>query len=108
MIESCVQVITTIDSEQAARDLVAGLVQARLAACVQIVGPVTSVYRWDGAIQTDTEWQCVIKTSTLRLDELTEYVKAHHPYDVPEVIATPITGGSPQYLAWIGSETRDA
>lgn len=99
-------VVTTTDSEAAARKLAAGAVEARLAACAQVLGPITSVYRWEGATHTDPEWRVEIKTAADRVDALTEHLKAHHSYDEPEVIATPVTGGSAGYLSWVVDETR--
>lgn len=101
------QVTTTIDSAEAAEELARGMVSARLAACVQIVGPIRSVYRWEGAVQADAEWQCVVKTTTARVDALVEHLVEHHGYDVPEVLVTPITGGNPTYLSWLDDETRE-
>ena len=106
MSDNHVVVITTTDSEDAAGTLAKAIVQARLAACVQISSPVRSVYRWDGEVHDDREWQLWIKTAYDRVDELTEFVKAHHIYDVPEVLALPVLGGNPDYLAWITEETR--
>ncbi|WP_027941252.1 divalent-cation tolerance protein CutA [Amycolatopsis taiwanensis] len=103
---SYVIVSSTTDSEDAARDLAAGAVDAKLAACAQIVGPITSVYRWEGQVRTDTEWRVELKTAADRLAPLVELLKANHSYDVPEIIATPIEGGSEDYLAWLVSETR--
>jgi periplasmic divalent cation tolerance protein len=99
-------VSSTTDSEAAARTLATGAVAAKLGACAQILGPITSVYRWDVAVRTDQEWRVEIKTAADRVAELTEYVKAHHTYDVPEIVATPIEGGSAEYLAWLVGETR--
>ncbi|GAB3496673.1 divalent-cation tolerance protein CutA [Amycolatopsis cihanbeyliensis] len=99
-------VSSTTDSEQAARELAASAIDARLGACAQIVGPITSVYRWEGAVQTDQEWRVEIKTAADRVAELTERLNAEHGYDVPEIIATPIDGGSAEYLAWLIDETR--
>jgi len=65
------------------------------------VGPITSVYRWEGAVQTDQEWRIEIKTASARVADLTDYIKEHHSYDVPEIIAVPIQGGSVDYLAWL-------
>lgn len=96
--------VTTIDDAEAARRLANGIVEARLAACAQIVGPVTSVYRWDGEVRADQEWQLWIKTTTAALDALTAHIEANHPYDVPEVIATPVIGGSTPYLTWLTTE----
>ncbi|WP_410673464.1 divalent-cation tolerance protein CutA [Amycolatopsis sp. cmx-4-68] len=101
-------VTSTTGSEAAARELASRVVDARLGACAQIVGPITSVYRWDGAIQTDREWRVEIKTTADRVAALTERIRELHGYDLPEVIATPIEGGSAAYLAWLTAETRDA
>lgn len=99
-------VITTIDSAAAAGELARRIVEARLGACVQIVGPIRSIYRWEGDVEDEQEWQCWIKTARDRLDELTEHLNDHHPYDVPEVVALPVLGGNDDYLAWVTSETR--
>ncbi len=99
-------VASTTDSEQEARSLAAGAIEARLGACAQIVGPVTSVFRWDGAVQTEQEWRVEIKTAADRVPALTEHLRAVHSYDVPEIIATPIEGGSAAYLSWLVDETR--
>lgn len=99
-------VTTTTDNEQAARDLAAKTVEARLGACAQIVGPITSVYRWEGEVQTDTEWRVEVKTAADRVEALVGLLKEHHTYDVPEIIATPIEGGNAEYLAWLVTETR--
>ena len=106
MRESHCAVITTTDSLDGAEVLARGIVDARLGACVQIVGPIRSVYRWEGEVHSEQEWQCWIKTSADRLDELTGYIKKNHSYDVPEVVALPIVGGSTDYLSWVTNETR--
>ncbi|MCP2165367.1 divalent-cation tolerance protein CutA [Goodfellowiella coeruleoviolacea] len=100
-------VSSTTDSEAAARTLAGAVVEARLGACAQIVGPITSVYRWAGEVRVDQEWRVEIKTAADRVAALTEHIRANHGYDVPEVIVTPITGGNPDYLAWLTTETRD-
>lgn len=97
-------VTTTVDSAEAAESLARGIVEARLGACVQIV-PIRSVYRWDGEVRVDAEWQCVVKTSANRVDELVAHIKAHHTYDVPEVVVTPVAGGNDDYLRWVSEET---
>ncbi|MBV9163859.1 MAG: divalent-cation tolerance protein CutA [Pseudonocardiales bacterium] len=106
MRESHCAVVATIDSAEEAEVLARGIVDARLAACVQIVGPIRSIYRWAGDVQSEQEWQCWIKTSADRLDALTEHIKKNHNYDVPEVVALPIMGGSADYLSWVTDETR--
>ncbi|HEY2724099.1 MAG TPA: divalent-cation tolerance protein CutA, partial [Pseudonocardiaceae bacterium] len=75
-------------------------------ACAQIVGPITSVFRWEGEVQTEQEWRVEIKTAGDRVAALTEHIRANHGYDVPEVIATPIVGGNADYLSWVSAETR--
>lgn len=99
-------VASTTDNEDAARRLAAGAIAARLGACAQVVGPITSVFRWDGEVQTEQEWRVEIKTAADRVGALTEHIKHNHAYDVPEIIATPITGGSAEYLSWLVDETR--
>ena len=82
------------------------MIEAKLGACAQIVGPITSVYRWEGAVQTDPEWRVEIKTAADRVVALTDHLKAQHTYDVPEIVAVPITGGSVEYLAWVIDESK--
>ncbi|WP_030925825.1 divalent-cation tolerance protein CutA [Streptomyces sp. NRRL B-24720] len=98
-------VLTTTDSEEKAHALAQGAVEARLAACVQISAPVTSVYRWRNAIETTEEWQVLFKTVAERYDELEEHLRAAHDYETPEIIATPVVRGSERYLAWVTAET---
>ncbi|WP_171166377.1 divalent-cation tolerance protein CutA [Streptomyces sp. I05A-00742] len=102
---SYLAVMTTAPDEETARRLATGAIELRLAACAQIDGPVTSVYRWQGAVETDTEWRVLYKTTSARYPDLESHIRAGHPYDVPEVIATPVTAGSDAYLAWLRSET---
>jgi periplasmic divalent cation tolerance protein len=99
-------VMTTTDSEDKAGALAAGVVDAKLGACAQVVGPITSVYRWEGAVQTDPEWRIEIKTTSDRAAALVDHIKANHTYDTPEVVAVPITGGSAEYLAWMIEESK--
>lgn len=98
-------VLTTTDSEEKAHALAQGAVEARLAACVQISAPVTSVYRWQNAIETTEEWQLLLKTTAQRYDELEAHLLAAHDYATPEVVAVPVVRGSARYLDWISSET---
>ncbi|WP_431036262.1 divalent-cation tolerance protein CutA [Streptomyces sp. P6-2-1] len=99
-------VLTTTDSEDRARRLAARAVELRLAACAQIDGPVVSVYRWEGAVATDTEWRVTYKTTAARYAALEAHIKAEHTYDTPEIIALPLVDGSPEYLEWVTAETR--
>ncbi|MGP3989961.1 divalent-cation tolerance protein CutA [Streptomyces sp. 3N207] len=101
-------VLTTTSSQEEAKALAAAAIERRLAACAQLTGPVTSVYRWEGAVQTDPEWQLLFKTSAARYEALETYLREAHPYDVPEIIATPVVRGSADYLRWVEEETRPA
>jgi periplasmic divalent cation tolerance protein len=100
------QVITTMDREESAELLARGIVDARLAACVQIVGPIRSLYWWEGLIDDTREWQLVIKTTSEHLSALEAHIKENHSYDTPEITGTEITWGSREYLDWINAETR--
>ncbi|MFG3494012.1 divalent-cation tolerance protein CutA [Streptomyces sp. NPDC047928] len=98
-------VLTTTDSAAKAEELARGAVEARLAACAQISGPVTSVYRWQGAVETAPEWQVLFKTAETTYDALEAYILRVHDYDTPEIIATPVVRGSAAYLEWVARET---
>ncbi|KAB2023690.1 hypothetical protein ERO13_D06G032400v2 [Gossypium hirsutum] len=100
-------VYVTVPNREAGRKLAGSIVKEKLAACVNIVPGLESVYLWEGKINSDPEEMLIIKTRQSLLEALTEHVKANHEYDVPEVIALPITGGSPQYLEWLKNSTRD-
>lgn len=82
------------------------LVAEKAAACVNIVTNVRSIYRWQDKIEDDTESMLIIKTKTSALDKLAELVKRHHPYELPELITTPITAGFVDYLSWIDATTQ--
>lgn len=97
----CSQVQTAAGSREEAERIATALVEARLAACVQVVGPVESRYWWDGRLETATEWLCLVKTTEERVDEVIAAVQAAHSYDTPEVIALPVIAGSSGYLRWI-------
>lgn len=101
-------VATTIDSAEAADQLASRVVAARLGACAQIIGPITSVYRWQGAVETAQEWRIEIKTAADRAPELLAELAAAHSYELPELVLTPVVGGSTDYLAWLAAETRPA
>lgn len=101
-------VITTTDTEAAAAELARGIVEARLAACVQIVGPIRSFYHWQGSVHDEQEWQCWAKTGTDRVAAVKEHIQRHHSYDVPEIVVLPIVDGSAAYLRWLTDETRPA
>ena len=99
-----VQVITTVGSHREAERIAAQLVDDRLAACVQIVGPVSSIFRWHDAIETSQEWLCLVKTTRDRFPAVEKQIRALHSYEMPEIIAVPIIAGSSDYLTWIDRE----
>lgn len=92
----------------AAESLAAALVEARVAACVNVIPRMRSVYRWQGAVQRDDEALLIIKTSSDRFDDLKREVLARHPYELPEVIAVDIADGHAPYLEWIAACTSSA
>jgi periplasmic divalent cation tolerance protein len=100
-----VQAVTTIDAEVAATSLARTAVEARVAACAQVLGPISSTYWWEGKVDTSQEWYVVFKTTVESYPDLEEHIKSQHTYDVPEIVATPIVAGSTAYLEWISGET---
>jgi len=96
-----VQVMTTTDRADHADALAAAILDARTAACVQVLGPIRSHYRWKGEVEQAEEWLLLVKTTAGQLDPLIATIGANHHYDVPEITATAIVGGSPAYLEWI-------
>lgn len=97
------QVITTTNSEETASKIAQQLVEDRLAACVQVQGPLTSTYWWQGTIEKSQEWSCVIKTNSKRYLEVEAKIRALHPYEEPEILAFPVVQGSGSYLRWLSS-----
>ena len=97
----CIQVLTTTGTKEDADTIAKTLVEKRLAACVQIMGPVTSTYRWQGRVETAQEWQCLIKSRQDLFGELEKTIRAVHPYETPEIIATDIVAGGEDYLQWL-------
>jgi periplasmic divalent cation tolerance protein len=100
-VTECRQVTTTLPDREAARRLGTRLVEERLAACAQVLGPVSSVYRWQGEVQTATEWYCHLKTTAARVSAMVSRIRELHPYETPEIIALPVAEGDPAYLRWI-------
>lgn len=101
-----VVVLTTLPAAADAGAFAAAIVESRLAACVNLLPVMESVYRWEGRVERDAERQLVLKTSRDRVAALWERVRALHPYDVPEFIVLPIVDGNDAYLRWIGDSTR--
>jgi periplasmic divalent cation tolerance protein len=100
-----IQIITTTASADDARRIARALVERRLAACVQIVGPIESVYRWQGQVETAAEFQCWIKSRPELYEAVEQLICELHPYDVPEILAVPVSGGNSAYLEWLRQET---
>lgn len=101
-------VLTNLPDRPAAEALARALVEARLAACVNILAPCRSVYRWQGTLESADEVPLLIKTTEARYPALEAAIRARHPHELPEVIALPITRGLPDYLAWVTAETGSA
>jgi periplasmic divalent cation tolerance protein len=100
-------VITNLPDRASAEKLAALLIERRLAACVNILAPCSSVYRWQGEIQHDEEHPLLIKTVQDRYAQVEASIRGNHPYELPEIIAVPIIGGLPAYLQWVESEMHD-
>jgi periplasmic divalent cation tolerance protein len=108
IMESFILVTTTTKSKDEAQTIARHLVGEKLAACVQIAGPITSIYRWKGKVETAQEWLCLIKTQESLYSELEEAIISLHSYETPEIIAVPISKGSPGYLHWLENEVKSA
>jgi len=102
--DACI-VLTTFPDESAASKVLGGLLEKRLAACVQTL-PIQSAYRWEGELRRDPEILALIKTQAALYPEVETFLGAHHPYEEPEILRVPVTGGSPGYLRWLAAETR--
>lgn len=98
-------VFSTLPDADAARRLAQGLVERRLAACVSILAPCSSVYRWQGKVETAAEVPVMIKTTDRRYAELEAAIRELHPYELPEIVAVPLRHGLPAYLDWVAAET---
>ena len=103
--EPVVIVITTLPDRASARAMAEALVRERLAACVNVMAECTSVYRWQGAVETAVEVPLWIKTPAALATSVEQFIRSHHPYELPEVIALPLTAGLAPYLEWIVGET---
>ena len=101
-----VLVVTTTDSEDEAQKIARHLIEQRLAACVQVLGPVESVYWWENEIETAREWQCIAKSRQNLFASIESAIREIHSYDVPEILAFPIVEGSGPYLAWMKGQLK--
>jgi len=100
------EVHTTTGSRAEAERIAEKLIDERVAACVQILGPIWSVYRWKGAVASSKEWLCIMKTREDLFNTLQEIITGLHSYEVPEIIAVQVDGGSTPYLSWLQDELR--
>ncbi len=99
-------VLTNLPDSDAAFNLAEALVSMRLAACVNVLSPATSFYRWEGGLERATEYPMLIKTTAERYDEVEAAIRERHPYSLPEIVSWPVERGLGAYLAWIEDETR--
>ncbi|MET7459620.1 divalent-cation tolerance protein CutA [Nonomuraea sp. NPDC005501] len=100
------QVLTTVPSANEGAALAHSITSQRLAAGVQIIGPIRSMYWWRGSLRDEQEWQLIIMTTHALLAALENHIRANHSYETPEIIATEIVAGSDDYLDWISAETQ--
>lgn len=100
------QVTTTTETKEDAQKIAHSIVEKRLAGCVQVIGPITSVYRWKNKIEEANEWLCIMKSRQSLYAELEKTIQKIHPYEVPEIISVPIGGGSMRYLEWLEKEIK--
>jgi periplasmic divalent cation tolerance protein len=108
MSEQALLVLTTCGNDEDARTLAQLLVEQRLAACVNAIRGVASTYRWQGQVQQDQETLLIIKTTAARLAALERAIRGHSKYELPEVVALPVQGGSKDYLAWLRESVADS
>ncbi|MEM3398941.1 MAG: divalent-cation tolerance protein CutA [Nitrososphaerota archaeon] len=104
---SYIQVLTTTNSKEKAEEIARRLLEKRLAGCVQIIGPIRSMYWWRNVIEEAEEWMCFIKTRAELYGDVEKLIRSLHSYEVPEIISLPITTGYKRYLEWLSSEVGD-
>lgn len=102
-----IQISTTVAKRSDAERIARILSKKNLSACTHIVGPITSVYRWKGKLEKTKEWLCIIKTKRTRYKSMEKAIKEIHPYELPEIAAVPIIGGSREYLGWMQEEMQE-
>jgi periplasmic divalent cation tolerance protein len=105
--DAAVLVLTTWPADRDPAGMARAIVTERLAACVTVIGPVQSIYRWQGAVEQADERQLILKTVAPRVEALKARVAELHPYDVPELLVLPIAGGGAAYLRWVGESTQE-
>jgi periplasmic divalent cation tolerance protein len=102
-----VQVATTTGNREEAQRIAAELIDKHLAACVQLSGPITSYYHWEGRLETSQEWRLTVKTTLELYDRVEETIRNLHLYDLPEILATPVVAGSDVYVQWVKDEVAE-
>jgi periplasmic divalent cation tolerance protein len=98
------QIVTTVPDDDQARRLARLMVSRRMAACVQITGPIFSVYPWQGKIEQSEEWRLLIKTQARMFGPICAFLRDNHPYELPQVVALPIEDASPEYAQWVAQQ----
>lgn len=106
MASDFVLVLTTLPVDQDADAFARALIEERLAACVNVLPPMRSIYTWKGVTESADERQLVVKTTQARVADLESRIKQLHPYDVPEFVVLPVASGSADYLSWLSASTR--
>jgi len=106
MSEEVLLVLTNVPDHDCAQRVAAALIESRAAACVNILAACTSLYRWQGKVETASETPLLIKTTRAAYARLEACLRAHHPYELPEIIAVPVEAGFPGYLQWVAEETQ--
>jgi len=101
-----IQVVTTTETKDQAQRIAQAVVEKRLAACAQIVGPISSTYWWKGKVESAAEWMCLMKTRNDLFADLERAIREIHPYEVPEIVAVPIVAGSASYMNWLDNELK--
>lgn len=101
-----IQVLTTTDKKEEAEKIARALLDGKAAACIQILPPMESVYRWKNKVETSREWLCLIKSREDCYEKIERIIRENHSYEIPEIIAFPIISGSREYLAWLDQEVE--
>jgi len=102
-----IQILTATGTKDSAERIAKSLVEKRLAACVQVFGPIVSIYRWKGQIESAGEWLCLMKSRKNLFNDIIRAIREIHPYEIPEIMSVPVLDGSEDYLAWLESELKE-
>lgn len=104
--EKIIQIVTTADNRDIIENIGRDLVEKRLIACAQIIGPIQSIYRWKGTVENTDEWLLLMKSKASLYPAIEEEIRRQHPYELPEIIATNIDAGLAGYMDWVAGETK--